>query len=91
MRFEWDPVKAAKNFRKHGVSFPEAATIFNDPDFITVIDDEHSIDEDRFITIGLSNQGRLLMLAHTDAPGIIRIISARKATRSEGEFYAKTE
>lgn len=91
MRFEWDPQKAAANLRKHGVSFDEAATVFDDPTFITVVDDEHSLDEERYITIGLSSQARLLMIAHTERIGNIRIISARKATGHEERFYAETE
>jgi len=67
--FEWDPNKEAKNIRKHGISFEEAALIFDDPMSITVIDEEHSIDEERYITIGLSTYGRLLMVAHTDRQG----------------------
>ncbi len=89
--FEWDPRKALNNMDKHGVSFEEAATVFQDPEFITVIDEEHSTDEERFITLGLSSQGRLLMLAHTDRGGRIRIISVRKATRKEAQFYAEAE
>ena len=91
LRFEWDENKAARNAEKHQVSFDEAATVFDDPMFITFIDEEHSFDEDRYITIGLSNRGRLLMLAHTDRDGQIRIISARKATKREGRFYAESE
>jgi uncharacterized DUF497 family protein len=89
--FEWDPHKALSNMDKHGVSFEEAATVFYDPLFIMVVDEEHSVDEERFITIGQSSQGRLLMLAHTDRGGRIRIISARKATRKEEQFYAEAE
>ena len=89
--FGWDPRKALNNMDKHGVSFEEAASVFDDPLFITVIDEEHSADEERFITIGLSSQGQLLMLAHTDQGGRIRIISARKATRKEAQFYAEAE
>ncbi len=91
LQFEWDPQKAASNFSKHGVSFNEAVTVFNDPVFITVMDDEHSEDEDRYITIGLSNATRLLMIAHTDRNGLIRIISARRATKKEEDFYAQAE
>ncbi len=69
LMFEWDPNKEAKNIRKHGISFEEAALIFDDPMSITVIDEEHSIDEERYITIGLSTYGRLLMVAHTDRQG----------------------
>jgi uncharacterized DUF497 family protein len=89
LRFEWDPGKAARNAKKHGVSFDEAATIFHDPMFITVIDQEHSSDEERYITIGLSSDGRLLIIAHTDREGQVRIISARKATKKEEQFYAE--
>lgn len=91
MRFEWNPQKATANLRKHGVSFDEAATVFDDPLFITVVDDEHSLDEERYITIGLSSQARLLVIAHTEQGGTVRIISARKATSREEQFYAETE
>jgi len=87
--FEWDVDKADENVEKHGVSFEEAATVFDDPMFITFIDDEHSIDEERTITIGLSSRGRLLMLAHADRKDCICIISARRATRKEEQFYAE--
>jgi uncharacterized DUF497 family protein len=88
--FEWDSDKASKNVEKHNVSFEEAATVFDDPIFITFIHDEHSIDEERYITIGLSSRGRLLMLAHADRKDHIRIISARRATKKEEQFYAET-
>lgn len=91
MHFEWDPRKAASNLSKHSVSFNEAVTVFNDPMFITVMDDEHSEDEERYITVGLSNASRLLMVAHTDRNGLIRIISARRATKKEENFYAQAE
>ncbi|MCC7352322.1 MAG: BrnT family toxin [Anaerolineae bacterium] len=90
-QFEWDADKAARNTEKHRVSFDEAATVFNDPMFITFIDEEHSTDEERYITIGLSKPGRLLIVAHTDREGRIRIISARKATKKEERFYAEAE
>lgn len=89
-KFEWHKKKAEQNFQKHGISFDEAKTIFNDQLFITVVDEEHSDDEERFITIGFSNTGKLLMVAHTDRKGRIRIISARKATKNEEDFYSKT-
>ncbi len=89
--FDWDHTKAANNIRKHRVSFDEAKSVFNDPDFITVVDAEHSIDEERYITIGWSEKGRLLILAHTDREGRIRIISARKATKREEKFYENSE
>ena len=90
-QFEWDTDKAIRNRQKHGVPFEEAATVFDDVMFITVIDDEHSVDEERYITIGMSSQGRLLIVAHTDRNGRIRIISAREATKQEERFYAETE
>ncbi len=89
--FEWDPEKAQKNIQKHEVSFDEASSVFNDPMFITVLDDEHSSDEERYITIGLSNKSRLLLVAHTERENRIRIISARKATKHEEKFYEETE
>lgn len=89
--FEWDKDKAEKNIRNHGVSFDEAKSVFNDPGFITVVDEEHSIDEERYISIGISANGRMLMLAHTDRNGRIRIISARRATKKEEKFYANSE
>ena len=91
LQFEWDTNKAAKNLEKHRIAFEEAATVFDDPMFITVVDGEHSVDEERYITIGLSAQGQLLMVAHTDRGGQIRIISARKATKKEEQFYAEAE
>lgn len=88
--FEWDPEKGKKNIRKHEVDFDEASSIFDDPMFITVIDEEHSTDEERYITIGLSNKNRLLLVAHTERDNRIRIISARKATKNEENFYEET-
>ena len=87
MEFEWDPKKAAKNLRKHGVSFIEAATVFNDDMSITIVDPDHSLDEDRYIIIGLSNRHRLLMVAHTERGDQIRIINVCKLTRSERKAY----
>jgi hypothetical protein len=88
---EWDPAKAKRNAGKHGVTFEEASTVFDDLLFITVVDAEHSIDEDRFITIGRSQRGRLLIVAHAEPKGKIRIISARPVTRREEQFYAESE
>ena len=85
--FEWNPAKAKKNIEKHQVSFNEAATVFGDPMSITFYDPDHSIDENRFITVGLSHLGKLLIVSHTDRTDRIRIISARKATRRERKFY----
>jgi len=87
--FEWNKEKAEKNIIKHFVSFNEAMSVFDSSVFITVVDEEHSTDEERYISIGLSKNGRLLMVAHTDRDGRIRIISARKATRKEEKFYAE--
>ena len=86
-QFEWDPEKAKTNLRKHDVDFEEASTIFHDPMFITFLDAEHSIDEERYITIGLSNKARLLMVAHAERNNRIRIISARKVTKNEEKYY----
>ena len=87
MDFEWDDNKAASNLQKHGVSFKEASTVFDDPLFIMFFDDEHSIDENRFITTGESNLARLSMVAHPDRDQTTRIISARKTTAHERNFY----
>ncbi|MBX7244543.1 MAG: BrnT family toxin [Candidatus Sumerlaeaceae bacterium] len=90
MKFEWDPRKALLNFAKHGVSFGEAATVFRDPLSATAFDPAHSKQEDRFITFGISAPGRLLIVAHTDRGEIIRIISARCATKREKRIYEET-
>lgn len=87
MEFEWDNNKAITNLQKHGVSFAEAATIFGDPLSTTFPDSDHSINESRFITIGLSSGGKIIILSHTDRGNRIRIISARKATGREQRFY----
>lgn len=87
MEFEWDNNKAISNLQKHGVSFTEAATVFGDPLSITFPDPDHSINESRFITIGLSTGGKIIILSHTDRGDRLRIISARKATRKEQRFY----
>jgi len=87
MEFEWNPDKAAQNIEKHGVSFQEAATVFNDPLSMTFPDPDHSLGESRYVIIGLSRFGQLLVVAHTDRAEKVRIISARKATRQERKFY----
>ncbi|MBD2203935.1 BrnT family toxin [Calothrix sp. FACHB-1219] len=87
MEFEWNPNKAALNVDKHGVSFQEAATVFNDPLSVTFPDPAHSIGENRYIIIEMSRYRELLVVAHTDRGEQIRIISARKATRQERKFY----
>ena len=85
--FEWDPRKARANLRKHGVTFHDAATVLRDPLGVTIYDPDHSGEEDRYITIGTSGGGRLLMVAHTDRGDRIRIINARELTRAEREAY----
>lgn len=87
MRFEWDPKKAAGNYKKHKVSFAEAATVFQDPLAVTFDDPDHSADEHRYIPIGHSSADRLLFVAHADAVDTVRIISARRATRKETHEY----
>jgi len=83
MEFEWDLRKAAKNLKNHKVSFSEAATAFSDPLGTTVSDPDHSIDEERYITVGMSHRFRLLIVAHNERGDRIRIISARELTPSE--------
>ena len=87
MDFEWDETKAESNERKHGVSFTEAMTVFADPLSVTGYDPRHADDEDRFLTMGTSVGGRLLVLSHTDRGDAVRIISARLATRREQKDY----
>jgi len=87
MKFEWNSEKAARNLEKHGVSFPEAATVFSDPLSATFPDPDHSIGESRYVTIGISRLRQILVVAHTDRDDRLRIISARKATRQERRFY----
>lgn len=87
MKFTWDPVKADTNRQKHGVDFDEAATMFGDPLAGTFPDLDHSIGELRFITVGRSCVGRLLVVAHTESSDEVRIISARPATAHERKAY----
>jgi uncharacterized protein len=87
--YEWDPKKAALNRRKHGVSFEEAATVFQDISALTFEDPDHSDEEPRELTVGLSRSGRVLFLSHCDRGKRIRIISARKATPKERQQYAE--
>lgn len=91
MEFEWNPRKAAENLRKHKVSFNEAATVFGDFLSATASDPDHSADERRYITVGVSNRGRLLMVAHVERRERIRIISARKLTQSERRGYEEAQ
>jgi uncharacterized DUF497 family protein len=87
MEFEWDPEKAEANERKHGVSFHEGATVLGDPLAITFSDPDHSADEERYLTFGLSRFNRLVVLSHTERRGKTRIISTRLMTRPERRIY----
>jgi hypothetical protein len=86
--FKWDPEKAAANLKKHRIDFHEAATVFDDTLSTTFPDTGHSsLVEPRFLTIGMSSRGRILVVAHTEHHDTVRIINARRATRHEREFY----
>ncbi len=87
MVFEWDVNKAAVNLVKHGVSFDEAKTVFDDPLYVDFYDPDHSDSEHRYIIIGMSQQGRLLLIAYTERGDVTRLISAREATRMERKTY----
>ena len=85
--FEWDEEKAKANLKKHRVSFDEATTVFSDPFSITILDPDHSVDEQRYIDIGSSDKSRVLVVVYTERGANIRIISCRKATSSERRLY----
>ena len=87
MQFQWDAVKAATNLRKHRVAFEEASSVFADPLALTFRDPDHSTGEARFLTFGISEARRLLVVAHTQRGQRVRLISARQATRSERRIY----
>ena len=89
IRFEWDSAKDRANVRKHGVSFEEARSVFFDENGLVIHDPDHSVEEDRFIILGISSAARTLVVCHClrEAGNVIRIISARKATRSERGQY----
>ena len=87
MRFEWDPAKATANLLKHGVSFDEASTVFGDLLSVSGRDLMHSEGEARYVTIGLSSEGRILVVCHTDRRNVIRIFSARSVIRKEKKIY----
>ncbi|NCO60250.1 BrnT family toxin [bacterium] len=87
MKIEWDPKKAKSNFEKHGVSFEEAATALSDPMAATGADPDHSLSEERYVTFGVSEKGRLVVVSHTEKDQTIRIISARKASKGERKLY----
>ena len=89
IKFEWDPAKAAANFKKHQVSFDEAKSVFYDEFAVQFFDAEHTADEDRFLMLGISSGAKLLIVCHCERERgeVIRIISARKATKRESAFY----
>lgn len=87
MEFEWDRDKARRNLAKHGVSFDEAKTVFDDPLYVDFFDPDHSADEERYIIVGQSRQDRLLVVSYTERKNLIRLISVREATRSEKDAY----
>ena len=89
LTFEWDSRKARSNLAKHGVGFQEASTIFGDLLSLTIPDPEHSLSEERYITVGRAFSGKLLVVVHTERGDNIRIISARRASRRERKFYEK--
>ena len=91
MDFEWDPEKAASNRRKHGVTLQQAATVFGDPLATTFPDPDHSSREHRSVTIGMSEDGRFLVVAHAGRRDAVRIISARPAARRERRFYEEAQ
>ena len=89
IEFEWNRANARSNFKKHGVSFEEAQSVFYDEYARQFIDDEHSDEEERFIMLGISNQSRVLIVCHCERSegNVLRIISARKATSKERKYY----
>jgi len=87
LRFLWDPRKAVSNERKHGVGFPEATTVFDDPLSVTIADPDHSLEEQRFLLLGQSNRRRVLVVAHSERGESIRIISVRRVNRRERQIY----
>ena len=91
LEFKWDSSKAAANLRKHRVSFDEAKSVFYDEFAVQFFDDEHSVEEDRFLLLGMSSGAKLLIVCHCEREHgeVIRIISARKATKREGAFYLR--
>lgn len=92
--FDWDPAKAASNFRKHGVRFEDAMSIFSDPRALTIYDEDHSDDEDRWVTVALNSLGNLLVVVHTyiecgNNQAKVRIISVRSPTKNEARQYLR--
>lgn len=91
LTFEWDEEKSKRNFRKHGVTFEEAKTVFNDSFAITIADPDHSDEEERYLDIGLSVKERVLVVWYTEREENIRIIGCRRATPSERKTYEERE
>lgn len=91
LNFEWDKAKASANLRKHGVCFEEAATVFADEQSLTIPDPDHSQVENRFILLGTSYRGKMLVVVHTERGDSIRIISARPASRRERQQYEEAD
>jgi uncharacterized protein len=91
IKFDWDPAKAASNLRKHGVSFEEAQSVFYDDFAVQFYDEPNSADEERFLLLGMSSGAHLLLVCHCERDGgnVIRIISARKATKQESSYYGQ--
>jgi uncharacterized protein len=87
MKIEWDLIKAKSNLKKHRVPFEEAASALSDPMAVTGSDPDHSVYEERYVTFGVSEKGRLVVVSHTEKGETIRIISARKASKGEQELY----
>jgi uncharacterized DUF497 family protein len=93
-RFEWDPVKARRNLKDHGIAFERAATVFLDPEALSEFDEEHSHDEDRWLTLGLDRTGSLVVVCHTyreetAVSARIRLMSARRASKNEARQYRR--
>ena len=91
IKFDWDPGKARRNLRKHGIGFNEASTVFADTLSITIPDPDHSENEERWVTMGLSNSQRLLVVVYTEEEETIRLISARTADRLERRKYEERD
>ena len=87
MDYEWDHEKAESNLEKHGVSFEEAATVFGDPLYVDFYDPDHSVDEHRYLIMGQSTAGRLLIVSYSERDDVVRLISAREVTSSERRAY----
>jgi hypothetical protein len=87
MEFEWDETKAAANLSKHGISFDEAQTVFDDPLYVDFYDPDHSVEAHRYIIVGESRRGRLLLVSYAERDEVVRLVSAREATRAEREVY----